>query len=216
MFKFGKNKTHNGAPTTQTGSNNKSGIAKLAGGLPVLLLALAAWAVALAGVAVVRNEVGENPGFLVHALGFSWFVVFFSLFVLLTALIHAVAAGAGAGRKMPIGASAVAGLLAVATVLTILETRDWNDARRTTGHGNKVGKGATTAFAGFLSLAVLNGLLILILGNQHDTHRSVETKTYHNHPEAAFPTTTPVTHNTGMAHATTTTAPHHNQGVNVV
>lgn len=212
---FRKNKTHNNAATSGTGATTgrKQGLAKLAGGLPVLLLALAAFAVALAGVSVVRHEKGETPADRVYPdLGFDWFVVFFSLFTLLCCAIHLIGAGAG---KMPLGSSAVAGLLAVATVLTIIQTRDWNNVRRIVGRSSKAGKGATTLFAGYISLAVLNGLLILILGNQHDTRRSVETKTYHNHPEAAFPTTTPVTHNTGMAHATTTTAPH-NQGVNVV
>jgi uncharacterized membrane protein len=213
MFKKNRTPTND---TTTASTGRKQSLAKLAGGLPILLLALAAFVVALAGVSLVRHEVGEGPSAPYPSLDFTWFVVFFNLFVLLCCAVHLV--GAGLGGRMPLGSSAVAGLLAVATVLTIVETRDWNAVRKTAGHSNKVGKGATTLFAGYIALAVLDGLLILILGNQHDTRRSVETKTYHNHPQGDFPTTTtPVTHNTtGMAHATTTAAPHHNQGVNAV
>jgi len=218
MFKFGKrNQTHNDTGGTTAHHNNKGGLAKLAGGLPILLLALAAFVVALAGVSTVRHEVGENGGLPAYPnLDFTWFVVFFNLFVLLCCAIHLIGAGVG-GRVMPIGTSAVVGLLAVATLLSIIETRDWDTVRKAVGDSTEAGKGATTLFAGFICLAILDGLLILILGNQHDTPRTVETKTYGNHPEGAFPTTTPVTHNTtGMAHATTAAAPHHDQGVNVV
>lgn len=45
----------------------------------------------------------------------------------------------------------------------------WNSARKESGHRDMFGKGVTTAFAGFLALSALNALLILILGNQHDT-----------------------------------------------
>jgi hypothetical protein len=48
---------------------------------------------------------------------------------------------------------------------------DWNAIRKTVGHSSKLGKGATTLFAGYVALAVLDGLLLLILGNQHDTRR---------------------------------------------
>ena len=48
----------------------------------------------------------------------------------------------------------------------------WNIVRRAVGHSNKAGKGVTTLFAGYISLAVLDGLLILILGNQTDSKRS--------------------------------------------
>lgn len=181
-----------------------------------MLLALSAFVVALAGVSVIRSTGGENPSAPYPSLDFTWFVVFFNLFVLLCCAIHLIGAGVG---RMPLGSSAVAGLLAIATVLVIFETRDWNAIRKTVGHSSKLGKGATTLFAGYVALAVLDGLLLLILGNQHDTRRDVESKTYHNNAvEPAFPTTsTPVTHNTtGMAHATTTAAPHHNQGANVV
>jgi len=57
MFKFGKrNQTHNDTGGTTAHHNNKGGLAKLAGGLPILLLALAAFVVALAGVSTVRHE----------------------------------------------------------------------------------------------------------------------------------------------------------------
>lgn len=45
----------------------------------------------------------------------------------------------------------------------------WNSARKAVGHSDRFGKGVLTAFAGFLAVSALNGLLILILGNQHDT-----------------------------------------------
>lgn len=208
MFK--KNKTHNDGVATTTSRGKGGAIAKLAGGLPILLLAFAAFAVAVAGVSVVRNQAGENGNLAPYPrLDYTWFVIFFNLFVLLCCAIHLI--GAGLGGRMPLGSSAVAGLLAVATVLTILETRDWNNVRRASGTGTRAGKGAVTLFAGYISLAVLDGLLILILGNQHDSHRAVTTTTTTHHN--AFPTTTPA-HNTGMAHATTTVPP--NQGVNVV
>ena len=137
-------------------------------------------------------------------------------------------AGAGVGF-MPIGASAVAGILAVVTALTMLETQStssrtfctmrpcihsllnnhskhnlggvevcpgvtgfaahlcvvhmlqtfhmlsstagWNSARKAVGHSDRFGKGVITTFAGFLALSALNLLLILILGNNHDTNR---------------------------------------------
>ena len=44
--------------------------------------------------------------------------------------------------------------------------------RRAVGRNDKAGKGVTTLFAGYISLAVLDGLLILILGNQTDSKRS--------------------------------------------
>ena len=49
----------------------------------------------------------------------------------------------------------------------------WNSARKAVGHSDRFGKGVLTAFAGFLAVSALNGLLILILGNQHDTNRQV-------------------------------------------
>jgi len=50
---------------------------------------------------------------------------------------------------------------------------DWDTVRKAVGDSTEAGKGATTLFAGFICLAILDGLLILILGNQHDTPRSV-------------------------------------------
>jgi len=209
MFK--KNKTNPGHTTASTSTHSKGrGIAKLAGGLPILLLALAAFAVALAGVSVIRHEVGENSVGYGGSLDYTWFVVFFNLFVLLCCAIHLIGAGVG---RMPLGTSAVAGLLAVATVLTILETQRWNVVRRAVGRNDKAGKGVTTLFAGYISLAVLDGLLILILGNQTDSkraHGSTTTTTHYAHPNEG---NYPAGNTTGMAHATTTATP---QGVNVV
>lgn len=200
--------------------NAKRGIAKLVSGIPFLLLALGAWAVALAGVAVMRKTVGENV--LGVELDFTWWVIFFELFVLLAALAHIIGAGAG---FMPIGASAIAGILAVVTALTMLETQRWNSARKATGHSDRFGKGVTTAFAGFLAVSALNALLILILGNQHDTAKGVSTShnTYNNpttqtnypNTQANYPSTgTAAPGHTGMVHATHTEPTH--DRVNVV
>lgn len=178
----------------------KRGIAQLAGGLPVLLLALAAWVVALAGVAVMRHEVGEVV--LGVELGFTWWVVFFEIFVLLAALAYLIGAGAG---FLPIGTAAITALLAVVTALTMLETQRWNSARKATGHADRFGKGVTTAFAGFLALSALNGLLILLLGNQHNNHQqTVHQHNTYNNPttQAAFPSTGTTPAHTGMVHAT--------------
>ena len=59
MFKK-TNKSNTGTTTGASTHSKGRGLAKLAGGLPILLLALSAFAVALAGVSVIRHE-GVHP-----------------------------------------------------------------------------------------------------------------------------------------------------------
>lgn len=172
-----------------------TGVAKLALGIPLALLALAAWVVAISGVSVVRHEAGSDD--VDGGLGFSWFVISATAFVLFFALIYLV------GAAIPFIAdsySAIVGLLAVVTVLDILETEKWDGIRKATPYSTKIGKGAVTAFSGFLALATLNALLILVLGNSAALRRR-EPEAYasnvhhnpvgtHTHTGAAAPVAT--------------------------
>jgi hypothetical protein len=201
MFKR-KNKNVAGDTTSRPAS--KGGMAKLASGIPLLLLALAAWAVTLAGVAVIRHAAGTDNVY--GGLSFTWFVVFFELFVLLAALMHLIGVGVG---RVPIGHAAIASLLGVVTVLTFLETNKWYLERKTAQYGTLQGNGVVTTFAGFISLSVLNGLLIIALGNQHtsavrdNVHHNTE---YHHTPTtggavpATYPAGTTGTGHTGVGH----------------
>lgn len=136
-----------------------SGIAKLASGIPLVLLALAAAIVAIAGISVARHA-GNESAF--GGLGFTWFVIAATFFVLGLTFLYLV----GSSFSFVAGAhSAIVGLLAIVTVLCILETQRWDNARSSTPYSTKLGKGAVTAFAGYLALAVLLALLIMVIGN---------------------------------------------------
>lgn len=75
----------------------------------------------------------------------------------------------------------------------------WNGARTSTPYSTKLGKGAVTAFAGFLSLAVLNALLIMVIGNSasvtarggagRDAEVYQTTQVHHNPAHATGPAT---------------------------
>ena len=174
------------------GDKNALGLFKLGTGLPFALLGLSAWVIALAGVALMRHEVGENV--LGERLSFSWWVIFFSLFVLLVALIHAAGSSLPHNiRKYAIGAAATTGLLAVSSALTMLETQRWYNARDVTTRGDRLGKGVRLAFAGFLAVSACQLILILLLGHEQQGPAYVQ--------PAPVQTTMPV--NNGMQTADT-------------
>lgn len=149
---------------------SKGAIGKTALGLPLLFLTFAAWIVTLAGLAIARHNGGES------GLGFLWFVWAFEGFVLFFCLLHLIEVGAG----FSLAHAATASLLAVVTVLTILETETANTLRKGNVGGNTgtYHKGIITLFAGFLCLSALNLLLVIVLGTQHNagtsTHRKGE------------------------------------------
>jgi len=174
---------------------------KLAGGLPMLLLAFGGWAVALAGLAVMDHANGGESGDA-GSLEFPWWVVFFDLFVLLCVLIHFIEIGLGFG----IGRVSAVALLAVVEVLKMLQCDRFNQERKFTNGQYK--KGAQTAFAGFLIAAVAEGILIILLGaadhadrsgHQHDSHDHNYTG---NTTATARPIGTAGTHTTGTTGAT--------------
>ncbi|KAL0019857.1 hypothetical protein WJX79_010681 [Trebouxia sp. C0005] len=99
---------------------SKGAVGKTAAGLPILALASAAWVVTLAGLAIARHIGGEA------GLGFLWFVWAFEGFVLFFCILHLIEVGAG----FSLAHAATASLLAVVTVLTILETESLNQTRK--------------------------------------------------------------------------------------
>jgi hypothetical protein len=194
-------------------ANAAGGTSKFLGipGAALIVLAFFAWVVALAGVAVLRKQGGENV--LGQELSFTWWVIFFELFVLLAAGIHLTGARLNRLDVIGTGAAGISGILAVVTALTMLETQRWNSARKVTSRSDRIGKGAITAFAGFLALSALNTLLILILGSHqtHSVHHWVERNPAY--PAAVAPGTNGGTHSTtavptaaggnGLAHTQT-------------
>lgn len=145
---------------------SKGAVGKTAAGLPILALASAAWVVTLAGLAIARHIGGEA------GLGFLWFVWAFEGFVLFFCILHLIEVGAG----FSLAHAATASLLAVVTVLTILETESLNQTRKLSNGSNRYHNGIICAFAGFLALSVLNLLLVIILGTQHNPGTSSHQK----------------------------------------
>jgi hypothetical protein len=186
-----------GATAKGVRTASAAGIAKLLSGFPLVLLALAAWAVAIAGVSVVRHEAGSND--IYGGIEFTWFVIFGTIFVLLAALVQLIGISVD---LLPIGHAAIASLLAVMTTLNMLETNRWNQARKSTPYSDsRLGKGAVTAFAGFISVSVLSALLIIALGNSAELRHSrkeevhvapTHTTQIHHNPVGTTPVATAV------------------------
>lgn len=142
---------------------SKGVLGKTLTGLPILALAAAAWVVTLAGLAIARHAGGES------GLGFLWFIWAFEGFVLFFCILHLIEVGAG----FSLAHAATASLLAVVTVLTILETETLNTLRKATGNSSSLyHKGIVCAFAGFLALSALNLLLVIVLGTNHRSQTS--------------------------------------------
>jgi len=162
----------------KTGGSMTGGkIAKLATGLPLWSLALAGWALALIGVAICDHYSGASNGGSTP-FGFSWWVVFFDLFVLLCVMLYLVELGAGYGLSQV----AVVALLAVVEVLKMLETEKWNNYRKQPDVTGRNRKGAQVAFSGWLIASIAEGLLIITLGTATHAGRNHDDKHHDHYP----------------------------------
>ena len=87
-------------------------------------------------------------------------------------LLNSMLCCAEVGTGYSLAHAATAALLAVVTVLTILQTEAFNNYRKGgipfLGVTGMLRRGLICAFAGFLALSVFNILLLIVLGTKHE------------------------------------------------
>ncbi|KAK9790116.1 hypothetical protein WJX73_001400 [Symbiochloris irregularis] len=177
MVRFGRgrgtqqdNNGHSGSGTSSKTSPTTKILTLLSALLiPLWLLAGGAWIVQVVGLAFCQHTVGGNGS---HFLQFDWFVTAITLVTLLLLPWSLIA------RRASVGLVA---LLAIVTVLEILRTNVWNNARLAQGSSltggsgtqidsvvnpglNQSKKRVDTVFAGYLMVSAFNLMLLLGLG----------------------------------------------------